>query len=339
MPSLSTARVFYERVIAGGTPFLESLVVEQTPETEWLDFKSADQLAPETIKATWSRALCGFANNQGGVLIWGIDARFDPISKVDAACSVVPVQDPRALRSRISQLHPTATEPPLAGVESKEFFLSSDSGPGFVVSYIPESDIKPHRAELMPGNPYLMRIGDSFKPISVSVLRSLFFPRTNSRLEVEVSSRWNPWAHDENAPNRNPPTEIEIKHRLVIRNTGTASAKDVFVLLVVDTRVMSIETSHARRATDYGIGIELPHPIHPSTSEVIGTLTHKEKIVTQTSSRGRELVPAFSPVEIGFHLSATDMLMHRVTARLTEWDVETRRTIRAVEFSEAKQFS
>ena len=38
MPALSSARLFYDKILAGGTSFIESLVTDKTPETEWLDF-------------------------------------------------------------------------------------------------------------------------------------------------------------------------------------------------------------------------------------------------------------------------------------------------------------
>jgi predicted HTH transcriptional regulator len=182
MAVLSQAKNLFDQAIASGAPFLRQLVADKTPESEWLDFKYGDHLDDSETKVTWSRALCGFANNEGGVLIWGIDARFDKATKVDVANDVRLVPNPEALRDRLRQLHPTATDPPLIGVESKAIFDNGSTGPGFVVSYVPESDVKPHRAELMEGKPYMLRIGDTFKNPSPAILRNLFFPRSSARV-------------------------------------------------------------------------------------------------------------------------------------------------------------
>lgn len=192
MPAQSHARNLFLRAIAGGAAFLRQLVAEKTPESEWLDFKCGDHLDDAETKVTWSRALCGFANNEGGVLVWGIDARFDKATKVDVACDVRLVPNPEALRDRLRQLHPTATDPPLVGVDSRAIFDNGRRGPGFVVSYVPESDVKPHRAELMEGTPYMLRIGDTFKNPSPAILRNLFFPRSSARLRRTARQRLTP---------------------------------------------------------------------------------------------------------------------------------------------------
>jgi hypothetical protein len=61
--AISTAGQFFDRLITGGSPAIEALVIDAVHETEWLDFKSGEHLSDE--KATWSEAVCGFANNQG----------------------------------------------------------------------------------------------------------------------------------------------------------------------------------------------------------------------------------------------------------------------------------
>src|SRR5207249_4530132 len=119
MAALSTARQFFDQLVAGGASTIEALVPAATHETEWRDFKSGEYLKDD--KETWSEAVCGFANNQGGVLVWGIDARKDKATGIDAASDVKPVQNPAALRSRLLELLRTAAEPPVPGVVVQDF--------------------------------------------------------------------------------------------------------------------------------------------------------------------------------------------------------------------------
>ena len=47
-----------------------------TFEDDWLDFKNHPGTGnEEKVKEMWGEALSGMANNQGGVIIWGVDAR------------------------------------------------------------------------------------------------------------------------------------------------------------------------------------------------------------------------------------------------------------------------
>jgi len=81
----SSAHVLFDQIKAGGIGFLQGTVHSTPPtfEEEWLDFKGAAATPPDKIKEIWSKALAGFANTEGGVLVWGIDARKDPTTGVD----------------------------------------------------------------------------------------------------------------------------------------------------------------------------------------------------------------------------------------------------------------
>ena len=88
----SIARDFFLKITRDPDPVeaIKRLVGATPPEfeTEWRDFKSGAQINDEAAKKTWSKALAGFANTQGGVLIWGVDARKDQATGIDAACGL-----------------------------------------------------------------------------------------------------------------------------------------------------------------------------------------------------------------------------------------------------------
>ena len=65
---------------------LRGLVAAQTPETDWLDFKCRPS-RDANAKEIWYKALSGFANTEGGVLVWGIEASKQPDGK-DVASNV-----------------------------------------------------------------------------------------------------------------------------------------------------------------------------------------------------------------------------------------------------------
>ena len=144
-------------------------------------------LDDRSVKKIWSEALSGFANTEGGVLVWGIDARKDSDTGVDRASDLSLVKNPEGFVSRLKELHSQSTDPPISGVDF--WFAEDDTSPGFgfVACYVPESKFKPHRAEAAERN-YYIRAGDSFHVASVSLLRNLFFPEYHSHLWPELTA-------------------------------------------------------------------------------------------------------------------------------------------------------
>lgn len=329
MPALSTARQLFDRLVAGGSAEIERLVTDKVHETEWLDFKSGEHLDDD--KTTWSEAICGFANNQGGVIVWGIDARKDKESGVDAACDVKPVASPQALRSRLLELLRTAVEPPLAGVEVRDVIQGVAGGPGFVVCLVPESDTKPHRAEMLKNKPYIIRIADAFINPSPSLLRSLFFPRSGPRLWVEIEPVWQEITFDAMTTTAMP-KDIEVLFRINIGNSGFVSAKDVFAAVSTEPPALTLETTFpkTRTATQFGTGIEYPRAIHPSSISQLCVIRRQVEVTRQFTQTGQKFVPAFSYLKVFFELSATDMITSKSEITLNAGDIEIRRTKQSI---------
>jgi hypothetical protein len=258
----SQAKHFFEQVRTApdSSSFLRSLIssTEPTYETEWLEFKGGASLLDNELKKTWSEALAGFANTQGGVLIFGIDARQDRETGIDAACGESLVPNVHAFVSRLQQLHGQSTEPSVLGVEYCPAPANNESANGFVVCYIPESPYRPHRAEAA-GRNYYIRASDKFLVPSVSLLRALFYPRSQALIT--------PTARGEVHVQRLSGQDIE-SHEISIQlqNYGTASGYDVYVSAEYQPR----ETArpHVNRGSREG-HLQFPYsatllsPIHP----------------------------------------------------------------------------
>lgn len=186
----SLAWDFFEQITqqkARAPQFLKALIGVDAPtfETEWLDFKGWwPNIDDAKIKEIWSQALSGFANNQGGVLVWGIQA--DKKDRVDAANNLALVPKPNELVTRLLELNHAATDPPIAGIEVRSFISDDDNGKGFVVCFIPESDFAPHRAEHCVNKPFFIRSGDDFVPVGVSILRRLFYTKITHRIKAAL---------------------------------------------------------------------------------------------------------------------------------------------------------
>lgn len=228
-------------------------------ETEHLDFKAAcappanTPIPDANVKKTWSEALAGFANTSGGILIWGIDARKPAGSDVDAANGFLLVPDPNALRSRLQELHHQATDPPVPGVEFLAIADPADAGKGFVICYIPESDYKPHRAELASKR-WMIRVGDSFVDTPVPFLRSLFFPHRQSYIFLRIGRT----AQMQVGQN------IRFTYSVRIYNEGPATASDL-VMIVRQFGNLKVIAPHSWKHAPQADGwhVRYPEPLHP----------------------------------------------------------------------------
>ncbi len=160
-----------------------------TQENIFLDFKerehgwnSLGKLA-DNEKRLYSKAASGFAHQQGGVVIWGVEARKNK-QGVDQAQSLKPFSEVKQFKQSLEQYVPLATDPILDGIAHKIIFENDSvaSNTGFVVSYFPRSSLV-HRALGGTTDDFYKRHGDSFVPLSTEDIRSLFFRTLAPNLE------------------------------------------------------------------------------------------------------------------------------------------------------------
>ena len=334
----SSAHVLFDQINAGGVGFLQGMVNSAPPtfEEEWLDFKGADPMPPDSdIKKLWSKALSGFANTEGGVLIWGIDARKDPTTGVDCASALSLVPDPDALKTRLMELHHQSTDPPVLNVEVESYPDPNGGGAGFVVCLVPESPFKPHRAEHLTNKPYYIRAGDDFVPPSPALLRHLFFPHTYSQLWIEVAVTVN----DESALDRKG-MQVQngavISYEVRIHNSGTATARDVYVVLQTGIRGGRhvghewIETANPQGQLAFVGRL----PLHPGAVSQLLVLTQRASLPAHPS-HGNLLphladAPRFVDSTLRFLMYADDREPQVATVTYDDDDVEAQVTKRGV---------
>jgi hypothetical protein len=209
---------------------LKDLVTYNKPENDFLEFKGAGKITEPQIKAYWSKALSGFANTEGGIVVWGIRATKIPDPgggprKIDCATDLDLVPKPSGLMQLLRDSRLEATIDPVLGVDMFPVDAGAGDGSGFVVCLIPESTNKPHRAHLEEGRQYWQRIGDTFVIISHPLLRTLFYPQLKANLEVSVCIMF--------AKERTAGKDIGvIQFEATLYNRGTSSAIEMFAKVV-----------------------------------------------------------------------------------------------------------
>jgi len=146
-------------------------------EDIFLDFKQ--RWTTGTIsgdeKKIISKATSGFAHQQGGVLVWGVEGK-KGANGIDEATSLKPFVRPKQFKQELEDYTKYATEPIVDGVLHRAIFVSDDesSDKGFVISYFPKSS-GVHRALGDTPSDFYKRHGDSFTPLSTDEIKNLFF--------------------------------------------------------------------------------------------------------------------------------------------------------------------
>jgi hypothetical protein len=326
MPPPSLARDFFDRVVGDADPvaFIRSLVNSTPPtvETDWLDFKTEDtdpSRRDRKSRRDWSEALGGFANNQGGVLIWGIDARKTqtPEGMIDAARAEKPVASPLQVRSKLVEWHRGATDPPHSNVDVRAFPLPEDAARGFVVCYVPEGPFKPYRSE-QAEQQYYLRAGDSTHVMSRSILASLFHPRPRALFRVRGKFAWQLLTRQSGAGR----DIAELLCDLELVNVGTASAKEVTVRVSFEASEAhngEVINPHGTLWSMLRIGeqheLRAVRTIHPQMPTMLCSFRWYG-LAAPTAETNHVIVPTCGPPEIDLTVACDDQPPQGICLRI-----------------------
>jgi hypothetical protein len=161
-------------------------------EDIFLDFKESHTNSGallEDDKAHFSKAASGFAHQEGGVLVWGIEAR-KGASEVDEATTLKPIPNIKRFLSSLNDYVKYSTEPVVDGIQNRLIYENDDetSGKGYAATFIPKSESE-HRALGNNRSDFYKRYGDSFVPLSTADIRALFFRSFSPDLELRVVAK------------------------------------------------------------------------------------------------------------------------------------------------------
>lgn len=214
---MATTREIYDAL---DLPMLERWVSEQQQEDLRLDFKllaGHGELAKDDRK-NLMKAVSGFANGDGGLIVWGVDCRKND-DGVDAAKELKPVQNAAGVLSQLRDNPSQITSPIVDGVEHK-LIAASESGSGFLVTYVPASDRGPHMAN---DRHYYKRNGTSFLTMEHFDVADMFGRRQRPDVRVHLGYKKIQDASD--SDNHKYVLSAELK------NHGRARAHDIKIIL------------------------------------------------------------------------------------------------------------
>jgi hypothetical protein len=144
----SRPKVILEEILHKGESAIDDFIIDREAETLFLDFKrSADNGGGKKLhqndRTNLARAISGFGNSEGGIIVWGVDCREDE-DYADVAQAKFPLIDPQRYRSWLESAVSASTIPPHSEVEH-HVILSENGKEGYVITYIPKSNHAPHQ--------------------------------------------------------------------------------------------------------------------------------------------------------------------------------------------------
>jgi len=222
-------RELFNRIKLDGMPAIVQFIADRQSEELFLDFKrssdngSQPRLSP-IDRGNFGKAISGFGNSEGGVLVWGVDCSRDA-DGADVAKSIIPIQNPERFVALLQHAVSGCTIPPHAEVELTH--LSLDDKSGLVIVLIPKSNFAPHQA--LPNRHYYIRAGSDFVPTPHDVLSGMF----GRRPQPDVFAHFL-LSHRDSSPREPAPIALRIKVEVAIHNKGPGIARDVFSITVAD---------------------------------------------------------------------------------------------------------
>ncbi|HEY3998509.1 MAG TPA: ATP-binding protein [Candidatus Xenobia bacterium] len=212
---MSRAEDLFNLLCSGGAAAIDQMIADRVAESLFLDFKQSPQGGTGKslgIKEqdTLAKAISGFGNAGGGILIWGVECD-------DVAEAKKPIPEYKRFVSLLENAVSRSTTPAHPTVLNKAIDCGSPTE-GYAVTYIPESPVVPLRA-IQGSQYYYMRAGSSFSHVPHGVLAAMFgrMPGTDVRLGVQLNNRGM------------QPSQSTCLLGLTLENLGSRPAADSYV--------------------------------------------------------------------------------------------------------------
>lgn len=237
-----------------GEDSLAALISQKTTEGLYLEFKTKkDRSKPELDDSdSWqfSRALSGFANSDGGVMLWGIES-----NKNDEAARLKPVAQVADFHARLKKSLLNSTQPVVDGVLLEILSTVTNAAEGYVKCLVPSSEKTPHRA-MLANREYFKRTTEGFYRLEHFDLEDMFGRRPHPLLSIHVSL----CAH--------PADDTMEELRFSMQNTGRGIAKYSGFMCKLGSAVqVAGVTGNIRNASDLNEGA--PHVAYQDDSIVL----------------------------------------------------------------------
>jgi hypothetical protein len=184
MSMSEVVRKMFEEVFVNAQAIID-WVEAGNGESETLEYKvdpasskkhSLDADPPHKLLA---REATAFANAGGGIIIWGVD------QKQGEAPTVQLLEDAENFKNTLIQKTADVSSPPIVGLKHESYLVEGKKG--FVATYVPQSNDRPHMAGSTEGR-YYVRSGESAVRMGHNQVRDAMMAKSAPTLVLERST-------------------------------------------------------------------------------------------------------------------------------------------------------
>jgi hypothetical protein len=221
---MGRAEEIFERVKNNGASAIDEFILNRQSEELYLEFKrSADNgRGPRVLHSTdrdnLAKAISGFGNSEGGVIVWGVDASVDT-DYADVAKAKFPIENVARFKGWLEGSVSGRTVPAHGGVQNHAIEIAA--GNGFVATLVPKSELAPHQTIF--DSRYYMRAGSSFLPVPHAVLAGMFGRRPQPTIFNTFANEPAKIVKDSDGA-----SVVEICIAFQIYNKGPVLARDLY---------------------------------------------------------------------------------------------------------------
>ncbi len=188
---MSRAEDIFQKLIYFGEDAIDEYIINQQTEELFLDFKQAVSVGKNFTtlhrddRKNLAKAISGFGNSEGGVILWGVECSRD-IEVGDVARAKVKVKNVHRFLSWLENAISGCTIPSHNKV--RNHIVSCDAnGDGFVATYIPKSDIAPLMTTT--NSTIYIRSGSNNVPAPYAVIAGMFGRRPQPNVGLIVDKK------------------------------------------------------------------------------------------------------------------------------------------------------
>lgn len=183
----------FNELVARGEAAIDDWIVDEVSEGIRFECKrkeNADRPNLDgTDRKTLGKTLSAFANSEGGLLVWGVDAR--EVDGIDKLIDKHPIANLAAFQSKVCHAISELISPPIAGIQIQVIPAANQPGAGYLAIYVPSSDRRPHMCTYSSERGFFFRNGHSSVAMEVHHIRDqmlrLALAKLTLRWEVRVA--------------------------------------------------------------------------------------------------------------------------------------------------------
>ena len=235
---MSRAEDIFQKLIYFGEDALDEFILNRQTEELFLDFKQAISSGKNFTtlhrddRKNLAKAISGFGNSEGGVIIWGVECSRD-MEAGDVAQAKIKIQNVHRFLSWIENAISGCTIPSHNKVRN-HIISCDENGDGFLATFIPKCEIAPLMTA--SNSAIYIRSGSNNVPAPYAVIAGMFgrTPQPNVELIIDAKNIEALENKDEDMlyPNSidNPPEQyVKVSFSIQASNSSNVIARELYL--------------------------------------------------------------------------------------------------------------